>query len=935
MHKGPERGLFLGKAICSLGVDVSQNLNFNLAVDTNSAVASINQFFSAFDQGAAKAKSTLNTAFGQNLQTTVQIELKNGELVAKKVQSIKQESDRLATAVKAVNGQWGKTPNQLKRQVATLKEIQGNTQKYVAGTKKITAEWKALTDRIKEGSAKLREFNNGGAFGQIKAGLTGVIGKFAAVQTLANIATSAMMSFANSGAEFLNMASRMETLQLQLEAFAGGSDQAKAAFKSFADIAAKTPFNLEQVAGAGKILMAFGLDADQAVKSTEQLGIAAAATGGDVNLLARNLGQIAAQGQAYTRDLTQFAIQGIPIWEEMSAVTGRSVDELKKMASEGKIGFDIVNEALTNLTAEGTAFAEVAERMQETFAGRMAKIEASINELGLAFVNTFNSMDRALGGPVSNSMKALADMITWIAANLPSIATGLTAMTAAATAFMVVMNFGAIVAGFKTIAIAIQAMVTWQNISNAAAIVFNGLIGNWGAIAAAVAAGGAAYIAMSEAQKKAAGEERALQGEINGTKEAVGALTEAEIERMSKAKEVRKEQMDAYKELKSQLAEEKRLLDEAVEGLKLKKEMIKEAAQAEIDAIQKVVDKDKEKLDIMKDAHKQQMDDLKQRHDAELAIIDDQIAALRERTPQEQALYEYNKKQLIEKINSGRLDQEALLNAKARLSRMEANEIIAGKLLEKETKQAEQAREQNDLKERQGTLEDSLQSKIETQEKSIDQIIEKRDQEIQSIDQAIKYVNRQEQAIQNATRSVEFQISAVMSLTKRYNDTKAAVDRMAASLRAAAAAQRALNAAKGGGGSATGRASGGPVTGGTKYTVNELGKEAFLSASGKLSMINAPAWGEWRAPSSGTVIPAHLTKQLDIPTGGINLNSAPTYNTAAAASSSNLSGLVRAISNMSGGDNIQNSVTIQAANTTQAASDMLVSLTKIKRRRIR
>lgn len=58
------------------------------------------------------------------------------------------------------------------------------------------------------------------------------------------------------------------------------------------------------------------------------------------------------------------------------------------------------------------------------------------------------------------------------------------------------------------------------------------------------------------------------------------------------------------------------------------------------------------------------------------------------------------------------------------------------------------------------------------------------------------------------------------------------------------------------------RATGGPVTAGRSYTVNELGKEAFLSRTGKLSMINKPAYGTWRAPSSGIVIPAHITKEL-------------------------------------------------------------------------
>jgi len=66
---------------------------------------------------------------------------------------------------------------------------------------------------------------------------------------------------------------------------------------------------------------------------------------------------------------------------------------------------------------------------------------------------------------------------------------------------------------------------------------------------------------------------------------------------------------------------------------------------------------------------------------------------------------------------------------------------------------------------------------------------------------------------------------------------------------------------------------GGPISGNTLARVNELGKEAFLSASGRLSMINRPANSTWRAPSSGTIIPAHLTSLLNIPRGGVSLPS--------------------------------------------------------------
>ena len=68
---------------------------------------------------------------------------------------------------------------------------------------------------------------------------------------------------------------------------------------------------------------------------------------------------------------------------------------------------------------------------------------------------------------------------------------------------------------------------------------------------------------------------------------------------------------------------------------------------------------------------------------------------------------------------------------------------------------------------------------------------------------------------------------------------------------------------------------GGPTQAGQSYQVNELGQEGFLSASGSLRPIGKPRNALWRAPSSGTVIPAHIWSGLDIPTGGVRTNARP------------------------------------------------------------
>jgi len=59
------------------------------------------------------------------------------------------------------------------------------------------------------------------------------------------------------------------------------------------------------------------------------------------------------------------------------------------------------------------------------------------------------------------------------------------------------------------------------------------------------------------------------------------------------------------------------------------------------------------------------------------------------------------------------------------------------------------------------------------------------------------------------------------------------------------------------------RWAGGGVDPAGRYTVNELGVESFLSRSGALSLIHAPAYGSWSPPSPGMVLPAGLTSRLD------------------------------------------------------------------------
>jgi hypothetical protein len=923
------------------------SLIFDLNVDASQATASINKFFNAFEQGAAQATTKLAKSLGEPIQKEIQVRLEGGELVGKEVAKLGKNTQDVVAGTKALKGEYGKTANALKQQEQALQRVLGNTQKWLTGTKRINPEYQQLTQTLKAINKEQQKLGSGSAFNNLFT-------KFVGVQTAANLVTGAIQKVGQSIVNMAQTGFEMETLTLQLEAFTGSAEAADAAFKEFGRIAAQTPFDLQQVANAGRIMMAFGIEADVAIEATEQLAVVAAATGGDLQLLARNMGQIVAQGRAYTRDLTQFAIQGVPIWEQLSVVTGESVAALKNLAKEGKIGGAEVTAALELMTQEGTAFFEIAQRMQETFQGRFARIESSVQQLAKAFVDTFNAIDRALGLIVSGQMKLLADVILVVAENLTQITSAAIAAAGAIGAFFLIQNWGAVVAGVKAFnaAMVLQTIVTRGAAAAQATLAF--LTGNWIAVAGAVAAGAAIYQGLSYAIDESAKSAVELEREARGGADAVGELSGAEERLASRDKG---DLVDKYKQARKEADGIKKELDAAVEKVKRQKEAIEERYNREIELSKEVQAEQQYLLDTanyeykrlkdnITDAYQPQIDALERSLDLARQKNQEEIDLLRARTPEEQKLLDFEKEKLKAKLAKGGLEKEEQLRLEARLSRMNQQEKIEAKQAENKKEEKKIEDKITKLKDDQRTALEALDTKYKDYIKGIEQGLEDEKQKVRELEKQRDDATKPLQdaiessedigiATDTSTIAVNKQVTAVNNLAAKWGEATTAANQYAAAARGAKAAEN-----SGGGGNNNKRRgtafrfAGGPVTGGANYTVNEFGQEAFLSAAGKLSMIDAPSWGNWKAPGSGTVIPAHLTKQLNIPAGGTSVNRA-------AASQVNRAGasggdMMRALRGLNGGssDRITNNVTIQAANTTQAASDMMVQLNKIRRRRM-
>jgi len=141
---------------------------------------------------------------------------------------------------------------------------------------------------------------------------------------------------------------------------------------------------------------------------------------------------------------------------------------------------------------------------------------------------------------------------------------------------------------------------------------------------------------------------------------------------------------------------------------------------------------------------------------------------------------------------------------------------------------------------------------------------------------------------------------------------------------------------------------GGPVEGGQTYRVNDagLGREAFMNKFGNISLLPAGSNINWTAPSSGTIIPAAIVKQMQR-NADTNQNlsqirrkdTATVSNNAGDAMAGNSGNLVKqmtaALSGSGGNQRITNNVTIQSQQPVTDASQIMTNVARMRLRNAR
>ena len=238
------------------------------------------------------------------------------------------------------------------------------------------ADVKKLESGLKTASSKIKKFGTS----------VSKVGKSLSVKLTAPLVFAGGMA--------IKQAAKFEKLRTTLNVLTGSADEGGKAFKRLVEFSAKTPFQLDDLVKANNTMMGFGLSADQAYGSLQQLGDIAAVAGGDLQRIAVAFGQSAAEGRVMTRDILQFINNGVPMYDLLADVTGKSASEVRNLATEGKITFDVLQAAFKKATSEGGKFHKGMDILSGTLNGLFSTLQDNLNiafaELGQEIAEAFN-----------------------------------------------------------------------------------------------------------------------------------------------------------------------------------------------------------------------------------------------------------------------------------------------------------------------------------------------------------------------------------------------------------------------------------------------------------------------------------------------------------------------------------------------------------------
>ena len=376
---------------------------------------------------AAKAVAVMENDLKKKISSTTKASEELSEEIIKQKKIIRETQEdvrRLSEQYSKMNKyspKYGETVNELNRAKAAL-----NEQRYSLGE---------LQEQQAKNRLELRKLNREYKdFAQSSDKSTEIVDNLIGSLKRTAAEIGGFVAIKQFSSDVIDATGKMQQLQVALSTILQDKDKANKLISDVVQFAAKTPFNLDDVATGAKQLLAYGSTAEEVVNELSMLGDVASGLQIPIGQLIYLYGTLRTQGRAMTVDIRQFAGRGIPIYEELAKVLGVSKDQVGEFVKEGKVGFAEVEQAFKNMTSEGGKFANLMENSAGTWPQRLSNIEDTLFQKMNDFGNKYKEVFELGIGTAEDLVENLEDVISIIGSLVAAYGTYKAAVIAVAVA---------------------------------------------------------------------------------------------------------------------------------------------------------------------------------------------------------------------------------------------------------------------------------------------------------------------------------------------------------------------------------------------------------------------------------------------------------------------------------------------------------------------
>lgn len=192
----------------------------------------------------------------------------------------------------------------------------------------------------------------------------------------------------------IGVAADFQQTSIAFKTMLGSGEKAGAFLSNLRDFAAKTPFEFPELSKAASSLVSVGISADKVIPIMTSLGNATAGMGTGQEGIKRAtiaLQQMNAAGRITGEDLNQLRDAGVPVFELLTAATGKSTEEIAKMAQSGKLGRKELEQLMSALeSGKGLErFNGLMDAQSKTLNGVISTFKDTLGNIAIDFITPY------------------------------------------------------------------------------------------------------------------------------------------------------------------------------------------------------------------------------------------------------------------------------------------------------------------------------------------------------------------------------------------------------------------------------------------------------------------------------------------------------------------------------------------------------------------